>query len=1038
MKLQYKNQQFQLDAVKAITSIFEGQSRQNSMSYMMDIGEKKNITLDIVNGFKNSDILLSDSDLLKNIQATQKKNGILTDNKIIKMSIGGKDKNTKIDNSKDSLTLTVEMETGTGKTYTYIKTMFELNKQYGWTKFIIVVPSIAIREGIAKTFESTSEHFKKAYGIGIRYFIYNSSQLDKIEAFASDAGINVMIVNTQAFNARGADARRIDMVLDQFRGRRPIDVIAATNPIMIIDEPQSVLGNVSKAELNATRVGLAKFNPLFFINYSATHRDNYNMVYRLDAVDAYQKHLVKKIAVKGIEVSGSNASSGYLYLETIKEKPVLKARIQFEKLSATGNVVKTSKLLDKGDNIYPISGEIESYNSGFVVSEINAVDQFVEFTNGLKLSVGEVVGNTKDEDLRRIQIRETIQSHLVKEESLFKRKIKTLSLFFIDEVVKYKDYEAIDDKGTYSRIFEEEYENIVRDRLKDTLLDKNYRTYLERELQSPEKVHAGYFSIDKKGKSVDSKIKRGSESSDDISAYDLIMKNKEQLLSFEEPVRFIFSHSALKEGWDNPNVFQIATLRQSSSDIKKRQEIGRGLRLAVNQNGDRQDEQALGENEVQQINVLTVIANESYETFARDLQSEIADAIKNRPKLIEPKLFEGRELVVEDSNGQVTAKMVVDNTQAAEIWMSLKVGKLIEKNKQTSTAYQNLSATEQLEAIQEVLDEEFQVFALPIQNLINSVYNLKNLPIENENKRTTLKLNREKYASKEFKNLWSKINRKSYYTVDFDDQEIIEKSIKLINKNLTVKTLKAHITEGNMQATDTGTIFTVDGKRTTDIYSPVNTVKYDLIGEVSQNVGLLRKTVAYILNGIHPEQFAKYQSNPENFIVQISNIINAVKAQNIISHIVYNKLEEVWDEDAIFANSDIQGIMGQNVFDVKKHLYDKVRVDSEVEKRFAIELDVEQNVEMYVKLPGGFYINTPVGKYNPDWAVVLNEPNHKHVYFIAETKGVSENIELNLKGVENAKIEAARHHFKIISNSEVTYDVVDSYDKMMDKLSLHN
>lgn len=1035
MKLQYKKQQFQIDAIEAVTSIFEGQPRQNSMSYMMDKGNEKNVTLDIVNGFKNAAISLSENDLLHNIQSAQKKNGIPTDNQLMKMDIGGKDKNTGVDNSQESLTLTVEMETGTGKTYTYIKTMLELHKQYGWSKFIIVVPSIAIREGISKTFESTSEHFKQDYGIGIRHFIYNSSQLDKIEAFASDAGINVMIVNTQAFNARGADARRIDMVLDQFRGRRPIDVIAATNPIMIIDEPQSVLGNGSKAELNATRVGLAKFNPLFFINYSATHRDNYNMVYRLDAVDAYQKNLVKKIAVKGIEISGSNASSGYLYLEAIKEKPTLKARIQFEKLSATGNVVKKSKLLDKGDNIYPISGEIESYNSGFVISEINAVDQFVEFTNGLKLSVGEVVGDTSDEDLRRIQIRETIQTHLAKEGSLFKRGIKTLSLFFIDEVVKYKDYDAIDDKGSYARIFEEEYENIVRELLTDNLLDEKYRTYLERELRSPEKVHAGYFSIDKKGKSINSKIKRGSESSDDISAYDLIMKNKERLLSFEEPVRFIFSHSALKEGWDNPNIFQIATLRQSSSDIKKRQEIGRGLRLSVNQNGDRQDAQSLGENEVQQVNVLTVIANESYETFARDLQSEIADAIKNRPKFIEPNLFEGRELAVEDSDGQVTARMMVDNTQAAEIWASLKAGKLIEKNKQASTTYQNLSAPEQLLAIQESLDEEFQVFALPIQNLINSVYNLKDLPIENENNRTTLKLNRERYASKEFKNLWAKINRKSYYTVDFDDKEIIDKSIRLINKNLTVKTLKARITEGNMQATETGTIFTVDGKRTTDIYNPVSHVKYDLIGEVAQNVGLLRKTVGYILTGIHSDQFAKYSSNPENFIIQISNIINAVKAQNIISHIVYNKLEEVWDEDAIFANNDIQGIMGKNVFDAKKHLYDKVRVDSEVEKRFAKELDVQQNIEMYVKLPGGFYINTPVGKYNPDWAIVLNEPNHKHIYFISETKGVSENIELNLKGIENAKIEAAREHFKIISNSEVTYDVVDSYDKMMDKLS---
>ncbi|WP_273731827.1 DEAD/DEAH box helicase family protein, partial [Leuconostoc mesenteroides] len=539
MKLQYKNQPFQLEAVESVIATFEGQPRKNNMSYMMDMGHEKNVSLDIVNGFKNADITLSESDLLKNIQVTQKNNGLVTDTQLVKMAIGGKDKSTKTDNSRNILTLSVEMETGTGKTYTYIKTMLELNKQYGWSKFIIVVPSVAIREGIAKTFESTAEHFKQSYGIGVRYFIYNSSHLDQIEAFASDAGINVMIVNTQAFNARGADARRIDMVLDQFRGRRPIDVISATHPIMIIDEPQSVLGNGSKAELNATRVGLAKFNPLFFINYSATHRDNYNMIYRLDAVDAYQKNLVKKIAVKGIEISGSNASSGYLYIEAIKEKPTLKVRLQFDKLSATGNVVKTSKLLDRGDNIYPISGEIESYKSGFIISEINAVEQFVEFTNGMRLSVGEVVGNTNEEDLRRIQIRETIQSHFAKEESLFKRGIKTLSLFFIDEVSKYKNYDAIDDKGIYAMIFEEEYLNIARDRLADSLLDANYRSYLERELKSPEKVHAGYFSIDKKGKAVDSKIKRGSESSDDISAYDLIMKNKERLLSFEEPVRFI-------------------------------------------------------------------------------------------------------------------------------------------------------------------------------------------------------------------------------------------------------------------------------------------------------------------------------------------------------------------------------------------------------------------------------------------------------------------------------------------------------------------
>ena len=1034
MKLQYKNQQFQLDAVNAVNAVFEGQPKQSGLSYMMDMGANPNIRLDVANtGFKNEDIALTDDELLRNIKALQKENGILSDNKLVKMAIGGKDKATKRDNSRESLTLTVEMETGTGKTYTYIKTMFELHKQYGWSKFIIVVPSIAIREGVAKTFESTAEHFKAEYGLAIRPFVYNSSQLDKIEAFASDAGINVMIVNTQAFNARGADARRIDMVLDQFRGRRPIDVIAATNPIMIIDEPQSVLGDGTKT--NATRVGLAKFNPLFFVNYSATHRDNYNMVYRLDAVDAYQKQLVKKISVKGIELSGSNASSGYLYIESIAEKPNLKVRVQFEKISATGKVVKTSKLLDQGDNIYQLSGEVESYKAGFVVSEINAVNQFVEFTNGIKLYVGEVVGNANDDDLRRIQIRETINSHLSKEASLFKRGIKALSLFFIDEVVKYKDYDAVNDKGAYALMFEEEYENIVRDQLTDTLLDSAYRAYLEREISTPEKVHAGYFSVDKKGKSIDSKVKRGNEASDDISAYDLIMKNKERLLSFDEPVRFIFSHSALKEGWDNPNVFQIATLRQSSSDIKKRQEIGRGLRLSVNQNGDRQDAQSLGEGKVQQVNVLTVIANESYENFACDLQSELAEAVKNRPKFVEPKLFEGRELVAKDASDQTVSSMTVDNAQAAEIWASLKANGIITKEKQTSDSYKEMSVDEQIAAIKASLDDDYQAYVLPIQELVNNVYDPQSVPIEPENKRVTLKLNNEKYASQSFKNLWSKINRKSYYTVNFEDDEIIEKSIKQINKELTVATLKARVTQGNMNANDSGTVFTMDEQHIEYIDTPSNHVKYDLIGEISQNVGLLRKTVGKILAGIDEAQFSKYKSNPESFIAQVSNIINGVKAQNIVSHIIYNKLDEVWDEDAIFADGDIQGIIGENVFDAKKHLYDRVRVDSKTEKRFASELDVQNDVEMYVKLPGGFYINTPVGKYNPDWAVVLNEPDQKHVYFIAETKGVSDSIQLTLKGVENAKIESAREHFKVISNNEVKYDVVDSYEKMMGKLA---
>lgn len=1034
MKLQYKHQKFQEDAVNSVTKVFEGQPKQSPFQYLVDKGNDNAINLFEEVGFRNADISLSETEVLRNIKEVQKENGILSDAKLNKMPIGGRDSKTKVDNRRDALTLTIEMETGTGKTYTYIKTMFELHEQYGWSKFIVVVPSVAIREGVAKTFDSTANHFANDYGINCRSFIYDSKHLDKISAFASDSGINVMIVNTQAFNATGQDARRIDMVLDEFRGRRPIDVIAATNPIMIIDEPQSVLGTTGAA-LNKTRIGLAKFNPLFFINYSATHRENYNMVYRLDAVDAYQQQLVKKISVKGIEISGSNAASGYLYLERIDEKPDLKARLQFEKVSATGKIVKQSKLLDKGDNIYTHSGEIESYRSGYVISEINAVDQFVEFTNGVKIYVGEVIGNDNDEDLRRIQIRETILSHLDKEAQLYKRGIKVLSLFFIDEVVNYKDYSREDTKGRYAQIFEEEYNNIVQDYFVDTLdIDEGYKDYLERDINTPDKVHAGYFSVDKKGKSIDSKVKRGSEASDDISAYDLIMKDKERLLSFNEPVRFIFSHSALKEGWDNPNVFQIATLRQSSSDIKKRQEIGRGLRLSVNQNGDRQDAESLGEQEVQQVNALTVIANESYESFARELQSELAQAIKNRPKAVEPKLFEGRELVAKDENGNVVSSFKVDNSAAADIWASLKVAKIITKEKQTSDEFKGMSTSEKETAIKEALDEEYHPYAAEIQKLVESVYDPSVPLIEDGRKKVTLKLDREKYASQAFKDLWKKINHKSYYTVDFDDDEIIEASIRAIDKGLTVTKLKASITAGALEANDQGSKFTIYDKHAEYLVSPSNSVKYDLLGEVSDKVGLLRKTVAHILSKISTDKFKLYQANPESFIANVSSIINAVKAQNVISHITYNKLEEVWDEDAIFVNSKIDGIMGQNLVDAKKHLYDKVRYDSDTEKRFAGELDVEDNVEMYVKLPGGFYINTPVGHYNPDWAVILNEPDKKHVYFIAETKGTSDNISLELKGVENAKIESARKHFEVISNSEIQYDVVDSYEKLMEKL----
>ncbi|NCU39128.1 restriction endonuclease, partial [Candidatus Saccharibacteria bacterium] len=533
----------------AICNVFSGQPNE-TRKFLLDQGSSSSTAQSLFNdtqtGWANPEIHLREEDVLKNLREVQKTNHILPSVKLEKLT-------SKVewdDGRKQTVVkpvFTIEMETGTGKTYTYIKTMYEMNARYGWSKFIIVVPSIAIREGVAKSFQITADHFKEEYGKACRYFIYNSTRLNELEQFADDPGINVMIINTQAFNATGKDARRIYMKLDSFRSRRPIDVISSVNPIVIVDEPQSVIGVTGGK--NVTRDSLGKFNPLFYINYSATHRENFNMVYRLDAVDAYQHQLVKKITVKGISIQGTTATNGYLYLQRINVFPNKSpsATVVFEYNASSGNGIgKKVKSFVHGDNIYNHSGEIEAYRDGYTIAEINARDGFVEFTNGLRLEQGQVVGDSSEADIRRIQIRETIMSHLEKERELFKKGIKVLSLFFIDEVAKYKFYDASgEQKGVYAEIFEEEYKNAVELFFSQLPFDEDtdYRTFLDRD--EPHRIHAGYFSVDKKGRVVDSDVKRGESESADVDAYDLIMKNKERLLSADEPVRFIFSHSAL-------------------------------------------------------------------------------------------------------------------------------------------------------------------------------------------------------------------------------------------------------------------------------------------------------------------------------------------------------------------------------------------------------------------------------------------------------------------------------------------------------------
>lgn len=1032
MKLRFKHQKFQEDAVKATCDIFTGQIKSEHR-FLADQGDSASF-IDMY-GFGNEDISLQDAQLIKNLHEVQGLQNI--------------PRNAKIERLNNRPVFTIEMETGTGKTYTYIKTMYELNKQYGWSKFIVVVPSVAIREGVYKTFQTTADHFAEDYGKKIRFFIYNSSKLSELEQFSGDPNINVMIINTQAFNARGADAKRITMKLDSFRSRRPIDVIAATKPIVIIDEPQSVIGTSKKA--NVTRSSISNFNPLFFLNYSATHREDFNKVYRLDAVDAYQKQLVKKITVKGITVKGGTATNGYVYIQKINtypnKKPTVTAVFEFD--SKTGNGIRRkTKILSWGDDVYKHSGELEAYHDGYLITEINARDgdRYVDFKNGLRIYEGEVIGETNTEDLRRIQIRETIMSHLETEQKLFKRGIKVLSLFFIDEVAKYKYYdENGEHKGSYAKIFEEEFIKAVDIYLNQQLQfeeNADFRKYLEK--FTPSEIHSGYFSIDKKGRAINSKEGREGNGSDDVSAYDLIMKNKERLLDLKEPVRFIFSHSALREGWDNPNVFQICTLRDSDAEIKKRQEIGRGLRLCVDQNGIRQDAEILGENLVHDTNVLTVIANESYESFANSLQAEFNEIIAKRPKDASASLFNGK--IIQDASGEKT--ITLDDSAAADIYMGLVNTGLVDKvSKQLTDAYHSLNDEQKVQKVREAVGELYAPFAENINNILSSVYDPKRGQLMSNSRKTeTLHLDQEKFASKKFKELWDNINQKTYYTVEFDDSELIDRCVNSLNRNMRVTKTEVIITEGLLKTA---------GKDKLEMYKnkigiPIavseianNTVKYDIVSELSKShddggTSLTRKTIANILSRIEPSVFSLFKTNPEEFIHNAIQLINDQKASTVVEHIEYDQLNEKWDGGEIFINEGITGEYGHNLIDTPNHhLYDKLRYDSEVEKSFAQELDKSDAVEVYVKLPKRFYINTPMGNYNPDWAIAFkDEAGVKHIYFVAETKGVNEGqLDVGVKGTEKAKIECARKHFEKISNGDHIYGVCNSYEKLLELVS---
>ena len=1003
MKLKFKKQAYQTHAVEAVADCFVGQPKREGLNYRIDPGRAVDASGQATaalesSGFKNADLALTPGQVLENIHAVQRRQNLPQSAALVKTKVC-------------DINLDVEMETGTGKTYCYVKTMFELNARYGWSKFIVVVPSIAIREGVFKSLEITAEHFQDEYKKRARFFIYNSKQLHNLESFSSDAGINVMVINVQAFNATGKDARRIYEELDDFQSRRPIDVISANRPILFLDEPQ-------KMEGGKTLDSLANFKPLAVLRYSATHKTAHNKIHRLDALDAYNQKLVKKIRVRGISVKGLTGTNAYLFLESIEVStaaPVARVEVEIKQNSGIKRVLRK---LSRNDNLFDLSGGLEQYR-GFVVADINALTNTVSFTNGHELVAGEATGDVSESALRRIQIREAVKAHFEKEQALFEQGIKVLSLFFIDTVSKYRSYdEAGERNGEYAQMFEEEYNQQLAEVM--TLEDSSYNRYLKGIATA--RTHEGYFSIDKKSKRmVDPETGKKSTETDDVDAYDLILRKKEQLLKFEEPVRFIFSHSALREGWDNPNVFVICTLKHSDNTISRRQEVGRGLRLSVNQHGDRMDEPAT----VHHVNVLTVVASESYKDFVTALQRDMSEGLSERPRVADESYFTGKVLKTSAGDVEVTPQL------AKQIYKYLLKNDYTDDKDRIADAYHEAKKEGTLAA----LPPDLVAHAEAVFALIDTVFSDTKLPLpEDDRKAKTNPLNGN-FEKAEFKALWSRINRKAAYTVEFETPELVAKCVKTLEAELKVSPMQYTVVAGEQAETATydgirqGESFKVT-ESTTDYHraSAHSAVKYDLIGRLAEETQLTRATVASILQGINKAVFSQYRTNPEDFMRKAARLMNEQKATVIVEHIAYDPTGETHTME-IFTQDKPKEDFSKAV-KANHHIYDYVFTDSKNERDFVRELDASTEVVVYAKLPRGFFIPTPVGNYNPDWAIAFQEGKVKHVYFVAETKGSMSSMDL--RKIEESKIECARKFFAKITSDQVKYEVVDGYGKLME------
>lgn len=961
MKLKFNSElAYQRQAIDSVVDIFKGQTVKQS-NFTVSFGEDAGM-IQTEKGIGNF-LELTEEEILKNVQEIQIRNGLPRSERL------------------DGMNFTVEMETGTGKTYVYLRTIYELNRKYGFTKFVIVVPSVAIREGVYKSLQITEEHFRELYdNQPLEYFIYDSNKLDRVRSFATATAIQVMIINIDAFRKSFVDPEKEDKANiihrpnDRLNGYKPIEFIQETNPIVIIDEPQSVDTTPKSKE------AISALNPLCTIRYSATHADKYNMVYRLDAVDAYNQKLVKKIEVLSLR-SEESFNVPYVKLVEVKER---KAKIEID-AEVRGKVKRTVKTVKYGDDLYDISGERELYRN-YIVEQIDWTEgnESIEI-NGHVLRIGDAIGDIDDDTIKRFQIRLTIEEHLNKELRLRHKGIKVLSLFFIDKVANYRVYDADGNpqKGKYALMFEEEYKKLIqKPKYRSLLNDVDIDTHVE-------KVHNGYFAQDKKGKFKDTK----GDSEADSDIYSLIMKDKERLLSFNEPLRFIFSHSALREGWDNPNVFQICTLKDSSGTyISRRQEIGRGLRLAVNQNGER----VQNEN----INILTVIANEVYEEFVSGLQSEIEKETGITFGKIEDHVFAKLAFI----DGETEEQVSLGYDLSKKLHQELKEKRYIDENNKATSMLK-----EALENYSIDISEEFKPWENAILNELKRL--TEKLPIKDGTKKKIVKLNKAVYHSEDFLELWEKIKYKTVYTINFDSDELIQNAIREIQKMKKIDKPRLISRKDVISSMDRLTgLETATLREGVEDYVMEEHVLPDVITELQNRTNLTRKTIVKIL--LSCKRLDDFKNNPQKFIEEVSRIILRQMKLVLRDGVKYHKLDNDYYAVELFKNEELQAYLNDNAIKSSKSPFEYVIYDSDVEESFAKRFESDESVKVYVKLPSWFQIETPIGNYNPDWAAVINKDGEEKLYFVIETKGTD--IEEFLRTPEIAKIEFARKHFKAL------------------------